>query len=162
MPFDFHPPRPLRSHGGTAQGGLSAFGSFPTRRENPRPSPAGSLVIAGKTGEGHLACSLRARHKHRGHQLSPAPTKQTVQAGEVMRCSGVIRAASTARKWRGCLVRRRSGKMHPWVCIPRVTQGQDGTVAEEGGLLSHQGCPSGLGRTYTDSLLDFTSGKIWL
>lgn len=36
---------------GMAQGGLSAFGSFPTGRGNPRPSPAGSLVIAGKTGE---------------------------------------------------------------------------------------------------------------
>lgn len=56
VPFDFHPPRSLRSRSGvawhgTAQGGLSAFGSFPTGRGNLRPSPAGSLVIAGKTGE---------------------------------------------------------------------------------------------------------------
>lgn len=104
---------PSKNHSGaaaarhsTAQGGLSAFGSFPTGRGNPRPSPAGSLVIAGKTGEERASRTLpastaRARHKHRAHQLSPAPRKQTTQAGEAMGCSGVIRTVSTARKQGG-------------------------------------------------------------
>lgn len=84
-----------------ARGGLSASGSFPSSGGNPRPSPMGSLVIVGGIGGRwpHTHCPVCWGH----HQLQQS---QPVPAWGVMGCSGVPRAASMARKWMGCHVRR--------------------------------------------------------
>lgn len=84
-----------------ARGGLSASGSFPGSGGNPRPSPMGSLVIVGGIGgrRPHTHCPVCWGH----HQLQQS---QPVPAWGAMGCSGVPRAASMARKWMGCHVRR--------------------------------------------------------
>lgn len=98
-PFDFHPPRPLWSHGAKR---VECFWQLPNQvRKSPSKS-SGILSHRRKNMKtGHLAHSLPARHMLQGHQLSPAPTKHTAQAGGAKGCSAVIWAAPMARKQGG-------------------------------------------------------------